>query len=130
MSAVAITVRALLAAPTVTAIVGQRVRPIEAEQGEEPPWILVHLISEPDDELLQGAGQFFDSRVSLECVHTRQDLVIQLGEAVKAALRDVHLATYGSWTASFFKEGTDLTDSSEDRVSSFRRIMDYRVRWR
>ena len=56
---------------------------------------------------------------------------IELGEAVKVALRD-HLYTEDSPPsvhASFQKDGPDFTDWS-DNLSTHRRVMSFSVRWR
>lgn len=129
MSAVNITTQALLAAAGVTALVGQRINPGPFPQSETYPAIAVHLVSEPDEYLLQGAAQYFESRVSIECGGTTFGSVDTLGEAVKTALSDIHLGAYAGKTATFYKEATDATDYS-DETEIYRRILDYQIRWR
>lgn len=129
MSAVDITTKALLADGPVTAITSTRVNPGMFPQGGTYPAIAVHLIAEADEYLMAGAGQYYESRVSIECVATSYTVCATLATAVIAALQDQHLAALAGRTATFFKETTDVTDYT-DETEVHRRIMDFRVRWR
>lgn len=128
MSAVSIAVQALLAANGVKALVKDRINPNVAPQGTDLPDIVVTLISDHDDVLLAGAAQFPDARVSIACRGTSFKSADAVGDAVVAALRDLR-GTFAGKAATFFKEGTDVTDYSDD-FSTHRRIIDYRIRYR
>lgn len=136
MSALRITIAALLAAPGVSAAVGARVYPFIAPQGSAWPHIIVGLVSEDDEQMLSGAGLFFDARVEVACIATSATAADALGEAVKVALQDVTNQAFDdgelppgfSAVATILKDGADVSDYSDD-LTVFRRIMDFRVRW-
>lgn len=136
MSGLAITIQTLLAGPGVTALVDQRIYPIAAPQGAAPEHIVVHLVSEPEEELLQGATQWPESRVSVECRSETPHGAVIMGQAVIDWLRDKDRYSIRDYDASFRKEGTDETNASDQTSASTglptvsRRIIDFYVRWR
>jgi hypothetical protein len=131
MSAVSLTVRALLAQAGVTALVSQRVYPFPLPPSTSLPAIAVALSSEDEEQLLEGASQYAFATVQIHCIAAKSADAIRLGEAVKNGLRDL-LYTSGDTPpdrASFSKESVDFTDYADD-LSTHRRVMSFTVRWR
>lgn len=133
MSALTITIQTLLAGSGVTALVKQRIYPIDVPQGVAVDNIIVHLVYQAEEVLLAGASHWPESRVSIEC---RGDAVTadKIGEAVIDWLRDKDLYVIEGSEVSFMKEGTDETDSSpasqQGQPLVCRRILDFYVRYR
>lgn len=136
MSGLNITVKTLLGNVIVTGIVGQRIYPLFAPQGAAMPNIVVHLIHEDDPDLLQGAGKYPESRVSVESRTAGNIPVLgTLGQAVIDAMQDKTSYAIANCIATIRKEGSDETDSSIETNAlgtpdSVRRITDFYVRWR
>ncbi len=130
MSALSIVITSLIGSSAVTDVVGTAVYPIAAPQGFAIPYVLVSLIGENEDQLINGASGYYESRVLVSCVCKDPTSANALGEAVKAALGDITKQTIGSATSvDVMKDGADFTDHSDDR-SVFRRVLDFTVRWR
>lgn len=136
MSSIVIAVQLLLEEPAVTAIVGQRVYPVFPDPGAQMPYIVVYLVSESEEDLLGGASQLRDGRVSIESV-TAGDVValLPLGEKVIAAMRDKVNYPIANCTVTTRKADSDVTDASQQTagngvVSSVRRITDFYTFWR
>jgi hypothetical protein len=128
MSAVNLTIKALLAQSGVTVITSTRVYPFPLPPSTQLPAIAVAMTSEDEEYLLQGASQYPQAVVQVHCVAVKAKDANALGEAVKVALRDL-LYTSGSLKASFQKDGPDFTDFADD-LSTQRRVMGFSVRWR
>lgn len=134
MSALTLTIAELKLGAVVTAIAGNRIYPGHAPQNAAPPMILVHLIAQPEEYLLQGASQWPEARVSIECRGATINDADRLGEAVIVWLRDKTRVTLSGQEVTFRKEGSDVTDFStqSENGDSYvqRRILDYYVRSR
>ena len=129
MSAVAITIQALLAASGVTALTGTHVYPIKAPQNATTS-VVVHLIHEADDLMLTGPhAEYYRARVQIDCRADTATKVMALGEAVKAALGNIVRRSFASGKATFFKEGSEAMQAI-DEPALYRRHMDYKVFWR
>lgn len=128
MSAISLTIKALLAQSSVTSRTSTRVYPLPLPHSTMLPAIAVAMSAEDENYLLQGASQYPLATVQIHCIATKAKDAIDLGEAVKVALRDL-LYTSGSTKASFQKEGPDFTDFADD-LSTHRRVMNFTVRWR
>lgn len=131
MSAVSLTIKALLAQSTVTAVTSTRIFPSVIPHGETLPAIAVLMSTEEEDMLLQGASQYPRASVQIHCIAEKAKDAIELGEKVKTALRD-HLYNNGNSppsNASFRKEALDFTDFA-DNVTTHRRVMSFTVLWR
>lgn len=128
MSAVALTIKALLAQAGVTGTTSTRIYPFPLPHTTTLPAIAVALSGEDEEQLLAGASQYAFSSVQVHCIAQKAKDAIALGEAVKTALRD-HLFTSGATKASFQKDGVDFTDYADD-LSTHRRVMGFSVRWR
>jgi hypothetical protein len=130
-SAVSLTVKALLAASPVTAIVSTRVQPLPLKLGTALPAIAVAMSSEDDRLTLSGASQYPESTVQVHCIASTATDAIALGEAVKRALRDLLYTNSDSppVKASFVKDPLDFTDFADD-LTTHRRVMGYSLRWR
>lgn len=139
MSALSLTIQTLLAGSGITALAGQRIYPVYAPQNAGYPNVVVHLIHSDEEVLLQGATQWPNARVSIECRgagDTPLPDADRLAEAVVNWLRDKHLYTgVSGYEATFLKEGSDETDASDENdaggnPSVVRRILDYYVQYR
>lgn len=132
MSALTTTIKTLLAGSGVTAIVGQRIVPGVPPQSMGNPLICVHLVNQEEEELLQGASQWPEARVSIECRAATLNQADLLGEAVISWLRDKDRYLIDGVRASFRKEGSDETDGSEESTQGVptvsRRIIDFYVK--
>jgi hypothetical protein len=108
---------------------GAAVYPIALPQIAGLPCVLVSVIHEDQDLVIGGAVGAFTARVSLACHAATPAGVDTLAEAIKASLENVlhHQLDDGS-EVTFWKEGTDVPDYSDDRTV-FRRIFDWRMRW-
>lgn len=131
MSAVSLTIKALLALSGVTATTSTRIRPFPLPQGEVLPAIAVAMSAEDDEYLLAGASQYPQASVQIHCIALSASVAIELGERVKEGLRDLLYTSSDSppVKASFQKEAVDFTDFADD-LSTYRRVMAFSVRWR
>lgn len=134
MSALTITVQMLLAGSGVTGRVGTHVYPGQPPQGVAGNCIVVHLVGQEEEELLQGASQWPEGRVSIECRAATLLDADKTAEAVIAWLRDKDRYPINGVRATFRKEGSDETDGSPETTQGVptvsRRIVDYYVRWK
>lgn len=134
MSATQIAIHLLLDDPSVVNLVGDRVFPVAAPQVENQPYIAVSLVWEEQESVLAAHRDTFISRVSFACVANSLALADTIGEAVKGAMTDVVNVAVLNATgesigdATAWKDGTDMTDFTDDR-SVFRRLLDFRLRW-
>lgn len=125
-----------IAREVLTSAVTAPVYMVVAPQTADLPFIVLTLIHESQDIVLDGANPGFFSRITVACHGSTPAAAEVIAEEVKGILEaTVNLMlTDGSsppvqWAgATFFKEGTDLHDYSDDRTV-FRRIMDWRLRW-
>lgn len=134
MSSLGIVIAAIKAAASVTAIIGAgtaaRVYPSAAPQNAAKPYIVVHRIFERDNELTEGAGKYWMSRIQCDCVAETATAADGLGEALKLALGDIVKQTVGGRSGvDIMIEGTDVSEHSDDR-KSFARKIDFYVYWR
>nr|WP_276557545.1 DUF3168 domain-containing protein [Prosthecomicrobium hirschii] len=125
----AVAIQSLLADPTMTGLVASRVYPLVAPQKADYPNVIVHMIFENEDMLLAGASEFAEARVSIECRAKDATTANTLAERVKDAFRGIQERTVSGCIASIRKEGTDVSDFTDD-ASVFRRILDFYVWWR
>ncbi|RUW47289.1 DUF3168 domain-containing protein [Mesorhizobium sp. M1A.F.Ca.ET.072.01.1.1] len=128
MSAVSLTIKALLDQATIRNVTANRIYPFPLPLNAALPAIAVALSSESEDYLLAGSAQYPLASVQVHCVTATSGSANELGEAVKTALRDL-LFTSGDVNASFQKSGVDFTDFADD-LSTHRRVMSFDVRWR
>lgn len=117
------------------AALGAGVYPLVAPQTATLPFLTLASIHEGQEFLLAGATSTFEGRMSIACHAASAAAVNALAEDVKLALQDVihREITGGSpagslGTATIWKEGTDVSDYSDDRTV-FRRTFDWRIRW-
>jgi hypothetical protein len=137
MSALTTAIALLVEDEAVAGLVADRIYPVVAMQGAPRPHLVVTLLSEEDAQMLDGAGGYPESRVSVECIADTATAADALGEAVKGALEDVTNQVVGeidsspslAVVATVYKAGADITDAADDR-SVFRRVLDFMVRWR
>ncbi|HEV7344556.1 MAG TPA: DUF3168 domain-containing protein [Devosia sp.] len=134
MSAIKLAIHLLLDDAGITGLVGTDVYPVAAPQEKGLPYIAVSLVWEEQETILAGHLDAYTSRVSFACVAASLSAADAIAEAIKDAMSGVvntnvldgqgqRMATVTAW-----KEGTDMTDYTEDRTV-FRRLLDYRMRW-
>ena len=137
MSALRIVTILLRTDAALAGIVGDRIYPVVAPQEAARPYIVASLIGEDDFHILTGSGGFWASRVEVQAIADSAAAVDALGETIKDVLGDVtarNVADGGSppdftALANVLKQGSDVTDYSDDRTV-FRRIIDFSVHWR
>lgn len=130
MSALAIVIAKLKATSGVTSITGAKgIYPIDLPQDASPPCVIANIVTGDDELMLTGAGKYYRGLVTVECLAVTPDAVIALGNAVIAALEDVVSQTLAGHVANILKGNSDFTDISDDR-STYRRTVDFKVRWR
>lgn len=139
MSALSIITAVLLQDEDFVAIAGTNVRSFGAEQALAAPFTVLNIVSGNDASMLSGAGRYFDTRVSVECTSLSGSLTNRMGEAAIAALGDIvkqNVWSSGGSPSTLIAvdvdiemAGSDITDTSDDR-STFRRVIDFAVRWR
>jgi hypothetical protein len=136
MSSINIAVQTLLADADVAAIVGTRVYPIFPDPGAQMPYVCVYLVSETEEDLIQGASQIRDGRVSLESVTAGDVPTLSiLGEKVINAMRDKIEFPIAGCIATTRKADSDVTNHSRQTngnavESTVQRITDYYIFWR
>lgn len=135
MSSVNIGVKTLLSDAAVIAIVKDRIYPITVPQNAKAPYIVVHLISEPEEDLLSGSSQLRDGRISIESVAEDVPTLSTLGEAAIDAMRDRIEFPIAGCIVTTRKAGTDETDHGDQTAATgypvfVRRITDWYVFWR
>lgn len=138
MSALIICKTLLRADAGLAALVGANSFPVEAPQGAMLPYIAFRPIAESEDQLLDGAGSYFETRVEITICAATALAADQIGEAVKRALGDVRLRALDDGASppaiiarqvTCWKAGADISDASADRAV-FRRVMDFELRWK
>lgn len=134
MSAVSLTVQALMAQSSVTAVVGTnpaRIYPRKKPMMRALPAIAVRRSGEQETYLLQGASQYPESDVLVDCIAESMADADALGEIVKFAMQDLLYVTADSPStyASFKKAPIDYDDDDHDRGTSIR-TLGFTVRWR
>lgn len=137
MSASKIVNALLKSDPEILALTGGRVYGVRRPQGTPLPALTVTNIFEGEDQLLGGAGGYFESHVAVACHAGSSVDADDLGEEVKACLGDVTEVGVDDGasppaiigTATIWKSGADVMDYSADN-SVVRRTIDFTVRWR
>lgn len=129
MSALAIAIARLKQVTGVTSVVtATKIYAMLAPQTVPAPYVLVNLISEPDEPMLDGAGRYYESRVSIEAIGTTGAEANSLGEAIKG-IDVVKASIAGCTDVDIWKADSDYSDYADDRTA-FRRTMDFYIRWR
>lgn len=129
MNALSATVQALLADTGVTDIVGTKIEPITAPENQALPCIVVNQITNMDERLLAGEGQYPDAVVRITCLARTKTEALTLGDAVISRLRGLSGTFAGMAVTSFLKEEVDETDANET-YDTYRRTLEYCVRYR
>lgn len=139
MSPLQIITQLLLQNDDVAGLVGGNIRSFQAEQGLEPPYIVLQLAGGGDEQMLTGSAKYPDKRVSVAVIALDGVEADDIGNAVIAALGDVIKQTVTSAEGSpseviaqdvdVMESDSDYTDWSEDQTT-VRRVIDFNVRWR
>jgi hypothetical protein len=124
----------LLSDTGVAALVGGRVYPVLAPQESVLPNIVITQVSDNDQMLLSGAAQLPESRVSVVSRGRNATEMMNVADAVKAALRNIIHETVGgspplSTDVCVYKTAVDIT-SVFDGPINYEQSVDYMVRWR
>jgi hypothetical protein len=127
-SGTSIMVQALLAGGATSAIVDDRIEPFPLRASTRRPGIAVSLVDETDGYKLDGAIKYPQSRVSVHCIAESATAADALAEAVKQDLIDYRGELLDA-EVTIFKAGSDYSDYADD-LSTFRRVVDFVVRWR
>lgn len=133
MSAIAIVSR-LLSRDVAVQALSKKVFPIEAPQAEVAPFYVVNIVSDIDEKLLQGAGRYQRTRISIEATATTGTQAIALDNAAFQALRDVIKQTVNTSEGRFVDVDVSFADVAMTGSSLNRDLMvamrQYFVRWR
>lgn len=133
MSAIAIVSRLLSRDAAVQAL-SKKVFPIEAPQTEVAPFYVVNIVSDIDEKLLQGAGRYQRTRISIEATAATGTQAIALDNAAFQALRDVIKQTVSTSEGRFVDVDVSFADVAMTGSSLNRDLMvamrQYFVRWR
>lgn len=131
MSALEIAVTKLKATSAVTSkTTAVRIYPIDLPQGAQQPCLVVNIASGYDEHMLTGAGKYYRHRITVECLAATPEAVIALGDAVMTAMEDNVNATIGAFAGVTTQlADLDRTDYTDDRTT-YRRTLDFFVRWR
>jgi len=133
MSAIAIVTRLLSRDAAVKAITSQ-IFPIEAPQQAPAPFIVVNIVSDLDEKLLQGAGRYQRTRISVEATAETGTQALALDAAAFAVLRDVIKQTISTAGGRFVDVDVSFANVAMTGSSLSRDLMvamrQYFVRWR
>lgn len=88
MSAISIASRLLTKDAGVLAITNN-VYPVEAPQGAATPYLVIGIVSDLDELLLQGAGMYQRTRLSVEAVADNATTALDLDTAAFSVLRNI-----------------------------------------
>lgn len=133
-NALEIIVSILLDDAGVAALVGNRIYPLLAPQNSVMPNIVITQISDNDPLHLGGASQLPESRVSVVSRGQTVTEMMNIADAVRAALRDIIHETVGSSPVlssdvCVYKTAVDIT-ATFDNPTVYEQSVDYMVRWR
>lgn len=133
MSAIAIVTRLLSKDPGVSALT-TRIYPIEAPQEAAAPFIVVGTTSDTDVLLLQGAGGYPRTRVSVEAIAETGTEAVDLDTAANLALRNIIKQTVNTTRGRFVDVDVAFANVAMTGSSLSRPLMvamrQYFVRWR
>lgn len=129
MSALTIVRGILTANSTITAVVVDRVWPVEKVQGKPNPAIVITLISEEDGRHLGGSDRYPLARFVVDCLGDTFPSADALGDAVNAALIDYRGTVGGVAVDDVAADDLDFFDRGE-QGDTWRRRLGFRIRYR
>lgn len=130
MSAIEIVITKLKATAAVTALVPKASHyPIMWPEAAQPPAIVINIAGDSDEQMLSGAGKYYETRVRIESMAVSGTAVIAIGNAVRDALQDIVKATIAGFHDVDITYNGQFTDWADDR-SMARVVSDFSVRWR
>lgn len=125
--------------PLIALVPAERIYPMEAPQTAPFPHIITNLIFEGDINNLDGAGQFFHSRVQVRAIaafngngtQSGPSIVNAIGQIIYDALKDNAAGDViaGFVGVDFYKAGADATLPVDQR-SAIMRTQDFYVLYR
>ncbi|WP_192246052.1 tail completion protein gp17 [Mesorhizobium silamurunense] len=131
MSALAIAVAMLGAESAATDIVGtEGIYPIDLPQRARAPCYKVNIVSGFDEKMLDGAGQYYRNRVTIDCLAETAEQTQAMRKAAMDALEDnksAEIAGFSDVSTTF--ANFERTDFSDDR-STYRWTVDFFIRWK
>lgn len=130
MSALTIINAVLADIEEVTAIVDNRIFPVEAEQMQEKPYLVTNIISAKDESLISSAGRYPRHRVSIDCIAKKATLSNKLADIIFDRLPDVIKATVGDFKdVDIMFADVDFTQPDKNGTARMR-TLHFFVRWR
>lgn len=105
---------------------------VVAQQGAEPPYLVISQVSGSDVVLINGQGEYPQERIQIDVVATTYSSAREVMDLVKAALKNTikqTISPVGVKDVDIILTGLEVTDYSDDR-SSVIIITDCHVRWR
>lgn len=108
---------ALSAAPAVSAIVGSKIFPMVATEGEVVPYIVYQVSASTREGAMNGPGSLRNARMQLDCYAATYSAAKALGAAVRAALDGA-----GLQSAMIIEQ--DLLDPE---TKSYRQLIEYSI---
>lgn len=107
-----------------------KVFPIDAPQNTVAPYITVNLVSGQDEHLLDGAGKYYQHRVTVESIGRSPAEALNLGDAALAAVENTikqHVDTFVDVDIHF--ADVDFTQPNDSRTA-YQRVQQFYIRWR
>ncbi|CDX26649.1 hypothetical protein MPL3356_60481 [Mesorhizobium plurifarium] len=131
MSALTIAIARLGSEAAVTDIVSSEgIYPIDLPQRAQLPCVEVNIVSGFDESMLDGAGQYYRNRVTVNCLAETALGAEQLRNAVMGALQDnKNLAIGGFVDISTSFANFERTAKADDR-SVYVWTVDFFIRWK
>jgi hypothetical protein len=116
--------------PVVAFTTSKRIYPYNAPQMTGLPYIVLNQASMNDGKHLDGEDEYPVSRIAVECLAETPTEAHSMGDAVRAALRNIIKQKFGDYEdIDVTSTETDMTDFN-DANSVPRRVIHFRVRWR
>lgn len=107
-----------------------KVFPIDAPQNTEAPYLLVNHVSGRDEQMIETSGKYYRTRISVQAVSRSAMEVMDIGDAVIAALDNVIKQTVGDFNdVDVLHADVDITDPNDTR-SAYLRTLHFFIRWR
>jgi hypothetical protein len=117
----------ILADAGVSALVSDRVRWVQAQQGEVKPFVILTRISGSDDPTYREASSLMESRVQVDAYALTYAGAKALARALKSALNTKGSGLAGTIDRIFYDSERDLFDDDQSPDKVYRVSTDYRI---